>query len=216
MSPAPTEPDRNNAFAAPSATWDQRFDRDDFLFGTRPNAFLQQHAGVWPAGARVLCVADGEGRNSVWLARQGLQVEAFDVSPVGVAKARAFAAREGVHVDYHVSSTDDWPWDAEAMDGVAAIFVQFADPAMRRRLFAGIARTLRPGGTLLLQGYTPRQLEYRTGGPGRLDHLYTADQLRADLGSLEIEQLIEYEADLAEGDGHHGRSALVGVIARKP
>ncbi len=203
------------AFKDAAQTWDRRFSADGYLFGTAPNEFLRANAACWSAGQRVLCVADGEGRNSIWLAQQGLQVQAFDISEVGVAKARAFAARAGVEVDIHVRDCDDWLWEPDAVDGVAAIFVQFADPAMRQRMFDGIHRTLRPGATLLLQGYTPRQLDYRTGGPGQLDHLYTAAQLRTELAAFEIASLVEYEAEIAEGTGHLGRSALVSVVARK-
>jgi SAM-dependent methyltransferase len=164
----------------------------------------------------VLSVADGEGRNSVWLAQQGLQVQAFDISPVGVAKAQALAAAAGVAVDYAVADVDGWAWPEAAFDGVAAIFVQFAHPALRERLFARIVAALRPGGTLVLQGYTPKQLEHRTGGPPQVEHLYTEDLLRQAFAALDIVELRSYEADLAEGSGHHGRSALIGLVARRP
>jgi hypothetical protein len=135
---------------------------------------------------------------------------------VAVAKARAFAAAQGVTVDYAVAGVDDLAWPEALYDGVAAIFVQFADPAMRQRLFNGLVRALKPGGLLLLQGYTPRQLDYRTGGPGQIAHLYTPAQLRQELAALQIEELREYDDDLAEGSAHRGRSALVGLVARKP
>lgn len=213
--PAMPDPAPPSAFADAAAAWDRRFAAEGFLFGTEPNAWLREHAGVWRPGQRVLSVADGEGRNSVWLAQQGLQVQAFDISPVGVAKARAFAARAGVAVDYALADIDGWPWPQAAFDGIAAIFVQFADPPRRQRLFARMVAALAPGGTLLLQGYTPRQLEYRTGGPPHLDHLYTGDLLREAFAGLEIAELREYEADLAEGSGHHGRSALIGLVAHR-
>jgi hypothetical protein len=98
---------------------------------------------------------------------------------------------------------------------VAAIFVQFADPALRERLFAHMQSSLKPGGTLLLQGYTPKQLEYRTGGPPLLSHLYTTDMLREAFAAMDIVELRDYEADVAEGSGHHGRSALIGLVARR-
>ena len=134
--------------AFPDATlmWNRRFDGDAFLFGTEPNAWLRDQAAVWSAGQRVLCVADGEGRNSVWLARQGLAVDAFDISDVGVAKARQFAAQQGVVVQYQVADCDHFAWPTEAYDGVAAIFIQFADPALRTRLFSAMVRCLKPGG----------------------------------------------------------------------
>jgi SAM-dependent methyltransferase len=204
------------AFADAAATWNQRFAADGYLFGVAPNAWLQAQAPALPPGGRVLCVADGEGRNSVWLARQGLQVEAFDIAELGVAKARALAAEAGVAVEFSVADCDRWPWPAEAYDAVVAIFVQFADPPQRARLFANMVRALKPGGLLLLQGYTPRQLDYKTGGPPLLSHLYTADLLRAELAALQIVELRDYEAELSEGSQHHGRSALIGLLARKP
>ena len=203
-------------FSDPSGTWNRRFEAPGFLFGTEPNAWLRDHASVWQPGQRVLCVADGEGRNSVWLAGRGLRVDAFDIAEVAVAKARALASEAGVSLDLRVCDCDRYPWPADTYDGVAAIFVQFADPAMRARLFAHIAACLRPGGTLVLQGYTPRQLDYKTGGPSIASHLYTAAMLRAEFAGLDILDLQEYEADLSEGSGHRGRSALAGLVARRP
>ena len=203
------------AFADAADTWNRRFTADGFLFGTAPNGWLTAHAGVWQPGNRVLCVADGEGRNSVWLARQGLVVDAFDIAEVGVAKAHRLAAEHGVEVNYTVCDCDTYAWPEGAYDGVAAIFVQFADPALRRRLFGHIRRCLKPGGTLVLQGYTPRQLTYRTGGPPFESHLYTEALLREAFADLEIIELREYEAELAEGSGHCGHSALIGLVARR-
>ena len=163
----------------------------------------------------MLCVADGEGRNSVWLARQGWVVDAFDIAEVGVAKARRLAADAGVVVNYAVADGDAFAWPEAVYDGVAAIFIQFADPALRQRLFARMVRSLKPGGALVLQGYTPRQLVYRTGGPPHASHLYTAEMLRHAFADLDIVELREYEAEVAEGNGHLGRSALVGLVARR-
>lgn len=204
----------DTAFSDPAGTWNRRFAGDDYLFGTAPNVWLSDQAHRWLPGQRVLCVADGEGRNSVWLARRGLQVEAFDIAEQGVAKARRLASAQGVAVNFQVASCDDYAWPRAAFDGVAAIFVQFADPALRERLFAHIQRCLKPGGVLVLQGYTPKQLEYGTGGPPLASHLYTPTMLREAFGAMEIIELVEYEAEVAEGTGHHGRSALIGMVAR--
>jgi len=205
----------DSGFTDPAGTWNRRFAGDDYLFGTAPNAWLREHAHHWQAGQRVLCVADGEGRNSVWLAQRGLQVEAFDIAEAGVAKARRLAVAQAVTVGLQIAGCDDYAWPEAAFAGVAAIFVQFADPALRERLFANIVRSLEPGGTLVLQGYTPKQLDYRTGGPPVLSHLYTESMLREAFAGLEIIELRDYEADIAEGSGHKGRSALIGLVARR-
>lgn len=202
-------------FADPAGTWNQRFAADGYLFGTEPNAWLREHAALWQAGQRVLCVADGEGRNSVWLAQRGVQVDAFDIAAVGVAKARQWADAQGVTVNFQIADCDSFAWTEAHYDGVAAIFVQFADPALRERLFANLQRCLKPGGTLLLQGYTPKQLEYGTGGPPLVSHLYTPDMLREAFAAMRIDELREYEADLAEGSAHNGRSALIGLVATR-
>jgi SAM-dependent methyltransferase len=203
-------------FTDATSMWNQRFAGEDYLFGREPNEYLRAQAPLLAPGSRVLCVADGEGRNSVWLARQGLQVDAFDISPVGVAKARRLAAEAGVSIDYSVSDCDQWPWPQAGYGAVVAVFVQFAEPAMRERLFANMVRALQRGGLLILQGYTPGQLAYKTGGPGELSHLYTAELLREAFKSLEIIELVDYEAELNEGARHAGRSALIGLVARKP
>jgi SAM-dependent methyltransferase len=205
----------SSGFDDPGATWDARFDRDDYIFGTAPNVFLAAQRPRLVAGQRALCVADGEGRNSVWLAQQGLVVSAFDIAPRGVAKARALAARCGVSVDYQVARVEDWPWTPAAFEVVVAIFVQFAPPALRERMFAGMLQTLRPGGWLLLQGYAPRQLEYRSGGPPRADHLYTRQLLRRAFAGHEIVELRQHDEVLAEGTQHAGLSALIDCVVRR-
>jgi SAM-dependent methyltransferase len=203
-------------FSDAAQTWNRRFSAQGFLFGTEPNEWLRRHAAELPAAAQVLCVADGEGRNSVFLARQGHRVMAFDVSAVAIEKARGLASREGVSVDFALADADSFAWPQASCDAVVAIFVQFADPAMRERMFAHMVQALKPGGLLILQGYTPKQLDYRTGGPGVLSHLYTEPMLREAFDGLEFLQLEAYEADLSEGSGHHGRSALIGLVARRP
>lgn len=202
-------------FADATTTWNRRFEGAAYLFGIEPNVWLKEHADVWKPGQRVLCVADGEGRNSVWLARQGLTVDAFDIAEGGVAKARRLAQEHGVSVNFAVSDCDAYPWPQRMYDGVVAIFVQFADPAMRERLFANIQRCLKPGGALVLQGYTPKQLDYKTGGPPVATHLYTEATLREAFAGMKIVLLHEYEAEVAEGTGHHGHSALIGLVARR-
>ena len=130
--------------------WNGRFATTEYIFGKAPNAFLAQQAPRLRPDMTALCVADGEGRNSVWLAQQGLQVTAFDFSPVGIAKAQALAREAGVTVLHHHCNAADWDWGATGYDVVAAIFVQFAGPALRAKMFEGMARALKPGGWLFL------------------------------------------------------------------
>lgn len=202
-------------FTHPAQTWNQRFSKDGYVFGTEPNEWLRRQASGWKAGAKILCVADGEGRNSVWLAKQGHQVEAFDISDVGVAKALRLAQMSQVSVNYTVAGCDDFAWQQNQYDGIVAIFVQFADPELRARLFEKMVLSLRPGGSILLLGYTPKQLEYGTGGPTVLSHLYTPAMLREAFGALDIQVLEEYETELTEGEGHKGRSAVIGIVAMR-
>ena len=196
--------------------WNQRFSAPGYLFGTQPNRFLASKKALLKKGQSALCVADGDGRNSVWLAQLGLEVAAFDISPVAVEKARRLAAERGVRVRYEVAGVYDWAWPLAAFDVVAAIFVQFADPAMRSFMFERMLRALKPGGLLLLEGYTPKQLEYRTGGPPQVENLYTAPMLREAFRDLEVLELREYEDQLEEGERHTGRSALIDLVARAP
>jgi SAM-dependent methyltransferase len=189
---------------------------ESYLFGTAPNRFLAAQAGLLRAGQRALSVADGEGRNAVWLAEQGLDVTATELSPVALDKAEALAAARGVRVDFALADALNWTYPDETFDLVVAIFIQFAAPDERARLFENLKRTLRPGGRIVLQGYTPKQLDYRTGGPSAVDNLYTAAMLRETFGDFDIERLDEYEDVLDEGSAHRGQSALVGMVARKP
>jgi cyclopropane fatty-acyl-phospholipid synthase-like methyltransferase len=195
--------------------WNGRFAAPGFVFGTAPNAFLAAQAPRLKRGMSALCVADGEGRNSVWLARQGLRVTAFDFSPVGLAKAKLFAHDSGVMVDYRAADVNDWNWDEGRYDAVVGIFIQFLGPAERARMFAGMSRALQPGGLLILEGYGPKQLEYATGGPKKLENLYTEELLRESFKDLEILHLAAYDAEVDEGAGHKGMSSLVDLVARK-
>lgn len=195
--------------------WDERYRTDEYIFGTAPNAFVAAQQPRLAGMRRVLAVADGEGRNSVWLAAQGLEVVAFDASPVGVAKARRLAAERGVNVAFEVADVYGWNWPAACFDAVFAIFVQFADPPMRAFLFERMQAAVRPGGLVFLEGYTPEQLNYKTGGPKQLAHLYTEPMLAAAFADCEILELRSYVAHLDEGSRHSGLSAIVDLVARR-
>jgi SAM-dependent methyltransferase len=201
--------------ARASVDWDRRYAGADYLFGTNPNRFLASCGHLLNEGDRALCIADGEGRNSVWLAGRGLEVDAFDLSPVGVAKARRLAESRGVTVRFEVASAEAWDWPTDAYDIVVAIFIQFAPPAMRRKIFSRVAHALRPGGLLLLEGYRTEQLAYGTGGPPVADQMYSEEQLGDELSELSIERMESYDAVVDEGPAHSGLSALIDVVARR-
>ncbi|SMX36388.1 SAM-dependent methyltransferase [Maliponia aquimaris] len=196
--------------------WDTRYGTPDYVFGTVPSGFLTAHAGLIPPGARTLCIADGEGRNSVWLATQGCAVTAFDVSPNAIAKARRLAKEAGVAPRFEVARIEDWDWDAAPYDLVVAVFFQFLSPAERAPVFDGLRRALAPGGRLMLHGYTPQQVTYDTGGPSDPANMYTEDLLRESFPDLRLLRLDSYEKNLSEGRGHSGRSALIDLIADAP
>ena len=195
------------------ATWEERFAIEGFLFGTAPNEFLAREAGRLAPGSRVLCVADGEGRNSTYLAGLGHDVHAVEAAANALDKARALAAERGVEVAFEQVDLEEWDWPVAAYDAVVAIFIQFTDPAGRARMFAQMAAALKPGGVLLLEGYGPGQLAYGTGGPKHLDHLYTVDELRTAFPGFDVLLLEEYDAVLDEGPRHQGMSALVDLVA---
>lgn len=196
--------------------WDQRYAGDDYHFGTAPNTFLAAQQSRLPASGSALAVADGEGRNGVWLAEQGLHVLAVDSSAVGLAKGQRLAERRGVRITSEQADLAHWPFGHERFDVIAAIFIQFAGPALRTRLFDGMIAALKRGGLLFLQGYRPEQLAYGTGGPSESANLYTEALLRDAFAPLQILQLDSHDARIEEGQGHAGMSALIDLVARKP
>lgn len=195
--------------------WQQRFAEPGYLFGTAPNAFLKSQAALLPKGGRALAIADGEGRNGVFMAEQGLDVLSLDFSPVAQEKARKLAAERGVTIRVERADLVSWEYPADTYDVVAGIFFQFAAPAERARIFAGIKRTLKTGGLLLIEGYAPKQLDYKTGGPSKIENLYTRELLEeafSDFATLEIR---EHDSVINEGAGHGGLSALIDLVGRK-
>lgn len=200
---------------APDAQfWEKRYAAPDFVFGTEPNDFLRSVAAKIPAGP-VLCLAEGEGRNAVFLATRGHRVTAVDQSTTGLAKARALAAHRNVPLQTIVADLSDFPIEPAAWSGAVVIFMHLP-PDLRRDVLARTADGLKPGGVLVLECYTPAQIAFGTGGPKDPALLPTLAGLRAELPGLEFVIGQEIERDVLEGGGHTGRSAVVQVLARKP
>ena len=202
--------------------WTERYQTagNDFLFGREPSEFLVKKRTMFKARESVLMIADGEGRNSVWLAAQGLKVTANEICKVALDRAKKLAQESNAYVEIVECDilTDEWSMkcDQDSFDWVIGIFIQFANTEERKKLFSFMKAMTKPNGRILLLGYTPKQLEYKTGGPSAIENLYTQELLRDAFQDWDLEELVEYEKDISEGMGHKGMSALIGMVAIKP
>ena len=196
------------------AFWNGRFDREAYAYGTEPNAFLAAQQDRLPKGGAAFVPADGEGRNGVWLARQGLDVTTLDLSDRGVAKSKALAAKHDVEIDARQGNLFDWAWPVEAFDVVTCIYLHLR-PDLRKRLHTRVIEALKPGGLLILEGFTPVQLGHASGGPKDVDMLFTAEMLRTDFARLREVELVEARVELAEGSDHVGPAEVVRGVWRK-
>ncbi len=193
--------------------WDERYAAPGFVYGTAPNDFLVEMAPRLPPGP-VLCLGEGEGRNAAFLAARGHRVVAVDRSRVGLAKAGRLAAERGLGLAAVVADLAAFPIPHHAFAAVTSIFCHLP-PEIRARLYPAVGRALRPGGALVLEAYTPRQLHFGTGGPSRAELLITLADARRELAGLEVVIGREIERDIREGPRHHGRGAVVQVLAVK-
>jgi SAM-dependent methyltransferase len=194
--------------------WDQRYSAECYVYGTEPNGFLVSRADLLPAG-RILCLGEGEGRNAVWLAEQGHEVTAVDASVVGLKKARALAAGRGVRITRVHADLAHFAIEPGAWDGIISIFCHLP-PALRAEVHRRCVAGLRPGGILLLEAYTPRQVGRGTGGPPTAELMMDAEALRLELAGLELLELAETEREIHEGTFHNGVGAVVHLVARRP
>jgi SAM-dependent methyltransferase len=194
--------------------WDERYAQEGYAYGTEPNRWLRAQAGGIRAGGRVLCLAEGEGRNAVWLAGQGLRVDAVDGSAVGLEKARRLAAQRGVSISTAVADLAGYQPAPGAYDGVVLVFAHLP-PSIRPAVHARAVAALVPGGLLIVEAFTPAQLARSSGGPKQPDLLYDEALLRRDLEGLRWEVLREEEVELDEGQLHRGPAAVVHGVGRR-
>ena len=197
--------------------WEDRFAASsDYVFGTDPAQFLIDHQEHLTPGATALAVADGEGRNSVFMAERGMDVTALEFAPTAIQRAQELATEREVSVNFLQRDIMNEPWPAQTYDLVAGIFIQFVGPDGRRLQFQRMKDATKPGGLVMLHGYRPEQLDYGTGGPPFAENMYTEVILRAAFVGWDILVLKEYDREVQEGRGHSGMSALIDLIARKP
>ena len=193
--------------------WDERYGAEEYAYGTKPNKFLEENVSSIPKG-KVLSLAEGEGRNAVFLAKQGYSVTAVDASLVGLNKARKLAAENGVVVEFIHADLADYDLGENRWDGIVSIFCPLPS-SLRKQLYKKVEAGLKPNGVFLLEAYTPEQLKHGTGGGSTVDVMQSQESLRLELAGLKFKHLIELERDVLEGIYHTGIGAVVQAIASK-
>jgi cyclopropane fatty-acyl-phospholipid synthase-like methyltransferase len=197
-----------------ASIWDERFAGEGYVYGTAPNAWLEAQAIRLKAGSRVLSLGEGEGRNAVWLATQGHRIEAVDGSSVGLEKAQRLAATRGVTIQATVADLATFVPAPGAYDAVVLIFLHLPLP-LRALVHARAQAALAPGGVLVIEAFTPRQLAFTSGGPKQVEALYEPETLRQDFPGIAWDVLREEEIELDEGPLHRGKAAVVRGFGRR-
>jgi len=197
-----------------ASIWDERFAGEGYVYGTAPNTWLEAQASRLKAGSRVLSLGEGEGRNAVWLATQGHRIEAVDGSSVGLEKAQRLAATRGVTIQATVTDLATFVPALGAYDAVVLIFVHLPLP-LRALVHARAQAALAPGGVLVIEAFTPRQLAFTSGGPKQVEALYEPETLRQDFPGIAWDVLREEEIELDEGPLHRGKAAVVRGLGRR-
>jgi SAM-dependent methyltransferase len=193
--------------------WNERYSADEYAYGTQPNDFLVSVSSRIPQG-KILCLGEGEGRNAVYLASLGYEVVAVDQSEVGLAKAQKLAAQRQVTIKTVVADLAEFVIEPKTWQGVVSIFCHLPSELwgqVHTRAIAGLT----PGGMLVLEAYTPRQLDFKTGGPPNIDWLVSLEKVKSKLTGLDFEIAFEIEREVIEGIYHTGTAAVVQVLGKK-
>lgn len=193
--------------------WDERYSREEYVYGKEPNDFLLQKEPLIKTG-KVLCLADGEGRNSVFLASKGHEVTAIDQSKVGLEKTKNLANEKGVEVTTIQGDLADYQITPEAWDSVVSIFCHLPSEH-RKQLHRQVIAGLKPGGVFILEAYTPEQLSFGTGGPPVKDMMMSLEALKEELKGLQFLHAQELKREVVEGIFHTGMAAVVQLVAKK-
>ncbi|MEW6691541.1 MAG: class I SAM-dependent methyltransferase [Pseudomonadota bacterium] len=201
--------------SSPRDFWNARYAEAPLAYGEAPNAFVVREAHRLPAGGHILLPGDGQGRNSIWLARRGHPVTCVDWSGAGLARAEELAARHGVRIQTVCADLALWEWPKQAFDGVVAVHLHLP-PDVRPTVHRAMLHALRPGGILLLEAFDLEQINYTSGGPGRLEMLYSAEMLAEDFAEGDILLLERAQVVLDEGPYHQGPAEVVRLVAQMP
>lgn len=194
--------------------WDERFAWDELIYGEEPNAYLREQAMRLNPGSNVLVPGDGYGRNGLWLARQGMHVHIVDYSLSGVQRATQRAAQAGLQIEIEHADLTQWLWPLNTYDAIVSVFLHLHE-SVRAALHRKMLAALKPGGLIILEAFTPRQLQFKSGGPKDTSLLFTKAQLGKDFAEAELLDLQEEEIQLHEGRLHSGPAAVVHGVFRK-
>jgi SAM-dependent methyltransferase len=199
--------------------WDNRYRADGYAYGTAPNVFFKTALEKYAVGGRLLLPAEGEGRNAVYAAQQGLEVSAFDISTAGREKARQLAADRGVSIDYRVGDFLEMDFADASFDATALIYAHFP-PHLLPTYHRKIVRLLKPGGLVILEGFSESNLPLReanpqVGGPNKIELLFSVAKIERDFPDFDVLELGEVETVLHEGEFHKGAARVVRFVGRK-
>lgn len=192
--------------------WDERFSGEEYYYGTEPNEFVRKQSADLPKG-KALCLGEGEGRNAAWLASHGFEVEAVDLSTVGLRKAQALAKRFGVTISTVTADLEEYMPAKGGYDLVVITFVHLS-PEVRTKVHRRAFAALKPGGYLILQCFSKDQLRFQSGGPKDPALLVTTDDIRSDFQGREVLLLEQSEEDISEGTHHIGHCSVVSCLVR--
>jgi 2-polyprenyl-3-methyl-5-hydroxy-6-metoxy-1,4-benzoquinol methylase len=198
--------------------WNDRYSKDEFAYGERPNNYLKEQLEKLDAGA-ILFPAEGEGRNAVFAAKLGWNVSAFDISIEGKNKALRLAETNKVTIDYQVGELQTLKYTPGQFDVIALIYAHF--PADIKSLYhKTFDKYLRPKGLIIFEAFSKRHIDYiakneGVGGPKDIAMLFSIDELKSDFANYEIIELIEKEIELSEGLFHNGKGSVIRFVGRK-
>lgn len=194
--------------------WDERYARQEYIYGTEPNSFLKEKLSALKPG-RILFPAEGEGRNAVYAAKLGWKTDSFDQSTEGQKKAFQLANLNNVTINYSIQSLDNWDPEPDLYDCIALIFVHLPEE-LRNRVHQSVINALKPGGIIILQAFSINQLSRNSGGPKAPEMLFTVDQIKSDFSNLSEVRIFETQITLNEGPLHQGLADVIQLTCIKP